>query len=103
MTVVGWFSEPLVPVAVTAYVPATVVNGTVIDSVDESDPPDATVTEGGLTVALQPDGADAVSETSPLNPLSDVTVTVELPEAPAAIAKADGDAEIEKSGVDTDA
>ena len=101
VTVAEWFNEPLVPVTVTVYVPAAVVDGTVIDSVDEADPPDPTVSEVGLTDALHPVGAVAASATVPLNPFSDVTVIVEFPEAPALIVKADGEAEIEKSGVVT--
>jgi hypothetical protein len=74
------------------YAPAVAADGTAIDNVDEPDPP---VTEDGVTVTLQPDGAEADSETVPLKPLSDVTVTVELPEDPATIVKTEGDAEIE--------
>jgi hypothetical protein len=68
------------------------VDGTVIDSVDEPEP---SATEDGLTVAVQPEGADTVKETVPLNPLSDVTVTVESPDDPAKIVKEEGDAETE--------
>jgi hypothetical protein len=99
VTVAEWTNEPLVPVTFTVYVPASVVDGTVIVSVDEADPPDETVSEGGLGDALQPFGAVAASVTVPLNPLSDVTFIVEFPEAPALIVRADGDADIEKSGV----
>ena len=93
--VVVWLNEPLVPVTVTGYFPAAVLDGTVIVNVDELDPPDETVSEGWLGDALQLFGAAVVSVTVPLNPLSDVTVIVELPEAPAWIVKADGEAEIE--------
>ena len=101
VTIAEWFNKPLVPVTVTMYVPAVADVGTVIDSVDVADPPDATVSEVGLTDALQPVGAVTVSETVPLNALSDFTVIVEVPEAPALIVRADGDAEMEKSGVVT--
>jgi hypothetical protein len=77
---------------VTLYVPAVAVDGTVIDSVDEPEPP---ATEDGVTVAVQPEGADTAKETVPLNPLSDVTVTVESPDDPAKIVKEEGDAETE--------
>ena len=83
------------PVTVTAYPPGEAVDGTVIDSVDEPDPP---VTEDGITVTLQPEGAEADNETVPLKPLSDITVTVETPDDPATTVKAEGDAETEKSG-----
>ena len=99
VTVAVWLSEPLVPVTVMVYVPALVPVGTVIDSLDVADPPDATVSEVGLTDALQPVGPVTVSETVPLNVLSDFTVTVEAPLAPGLIVRADGDAEIEKSAV----
>jgi hypothetical protein len=81
-----------VPVTVTVYAPAVAVDGTVINSVDEPDPP---TTEDGVTVAVQPEGADTVRETVPLKPLSDATVTVELPDDPATTVKAEGDAETE--------
>ena len=98
--VVAWLSVPFVPVTVTAYVPAAAVDGAVIVRVDEADPPDVTVSEDELRDAFRSVGADAASETVPLNVLSDATVIVELcEEDPARIVKADGDAEIEKSGV----
>lgn len=81
--VVVWLNKLLVPVTVTGYFPAAVLDGTVIVNVDELDPPDETVSEGWLGDALQLFGAAAASVTVPLNPLSDVTVIVELPEAPA--------------------
>jgi len=93
--VVVWLNETLVPVTVTGYFPAAVLDGTVIVNVDELDPPDETTSEDELRDAFQPVGAAAASVTVPLNPLSDVTVIVELPEAPAWIVKADGEAEIE--------
>ena len=82
----------------TVYAPAEAVEETVIDIVDEPEPPDPTVNEEGVAVTLQPDGAYGVNETAPLKPLSEVTVTVELPDDPAATAKAEGDTETEKSG-----
>jgi hypothetical protein len=77
---------------VTVYAPEEAVEGTVIDSVDEPDPP---VTEDGVTVAVQPEGAEGVNETVSVNPLMDVTVTVETPDDPATIVKEEGDAETE--------
>jgi hypothetical protein len=74
------------------YAPAVAADGTAIDNVDEPDPP---ATEDGVTVAVQPEGADTVKETVPLKPLSDVTVTVETPDDPATIVKEEGDAETE--------
>jgi hypothetical protein len=99
VTVTEWLNVPLVPVTVTVYVPTLVVDETFIDSIDEEDPPGATVGDDGLREALKPLGADAASETVPEKALTDVTFIVELPEAPVLIPKADGDAEIEKSGV----
>jgi hypothetical protein len=101
VTVAEWFSEPLVPCTVRVYVPAVVPVGTVMDSVDVADPPDATVSEVGLTDRVQPVGPETASETVPLKVLSDFTVMVEVPPVPALMVKADGDAEIEKSGVVT--
>jgi hypothetical protein len=68
------------------------VDGTVIDNVDEPEPP---ATEDGVTVAVQPEGADTVKETVLLKPLSDATLIKEDPEDPAGIVKAEGDAETE--------
>jgi hypothetical protein len=99
VTVAVWLSKPLFPVTVMVYVPALVPSGTVTFNIDVRDPPDVNTTEVGVRVAPKPVGTDATaSKTSPLNPLSDVTFIVELPEAPALIVRADGDAEIEKSG-----
>jgi hypothetical protein len=92
-------SEPLEPVTVTVYNPGAVPDGTGIDSVDEADPPDETVSEVGLRLTIQPTGALVISETVPLNPLREVAVIVELPEVPAWTVKEDGEAETEKSGV----
>ncbi len=97
VTVVEWFKEPLVPVTVTMYVPAVVLEETAMDSVDEADPPDVTASEVELSVAVKPAGADAATETVPLNPLSDATVIVELPEVPCWILSELGDADKEKS------
>jgi hypothetical protein len=94
-----WLNEPFVPVTVTTYVPAETAVETVIVSVDEADPSGATMSEDGSRPALKPVGADTASETVSSNPLSDATVVVELPEDPAEIVKADGEAEMEKSGV----
>ena len=99
VTVVECVSEPLEPVTVTVYNPGAVPDGTGIDSVDEADPPDETVSEVGLRLTIQPTGALVISETVPLNPLREVAVIVELPEVPAWTVKEDGEAETEKSGV----
>ena len=102
VTLVECVSKPLMPFTVTVYAPRAAVVGTLIVSVDIADPPDATVSEVGLTDTVQPVGPVTVSETVPLNLLSDFTVTVEVPVAPRLIVRADGDAEMEKSGVVTD-
>jgi hypothetical protein len=101
VTVAEWLSEPLAPVTATGYVRVVLLDGTVTVSVDELDPPDRILSDGGLVDVLHPVGAAGVSVTVPLNPLSEVTVIVEFPEVPALIVKADGEAEIEKSGVVT--
>jgi hypothetical protein len=98
VTVAEWLKEPRVPVTVTVYVPAPIDDGN-IDSVEETDPPEETVNEDGLSEVVKPFGADAVRATVPLNPLSDVTVMIGLPEPLGAIVKADGEADIEKSGL----
>jgi hypothetical protein len=69
--------------------------------VDEADPSAGGVTEAGLTVAPQLDGPLAVSDTVPLNPLSEVTVIAEVGESPGLAVIEDGCAVMEKSGVAT--
>jgi hypothetical protein len=83
-----------VAATVTVYVPAEVVDGAIIDSVDVLDSSGSIVSEDGSRAAFKPDGADGVSETVPLNPLSDATLIKEDPEDPARIDKAEGDDEI---------
>ncbi len=71
---------------------------TVILSVDVPE----VVIDVGLRVAVNPVGAfDSESATVPLNPLSDFTVTVEVPEDPLLMERDVGDVEIEKSGLTT--
>jgi hypothetical protein len=83
VTVAVWLNVPLVPVTVTVYVPLIVPEGTVIVSVDLSLPPCETVSEVVLSDASHPAGAAVTaSATVPVNPLSDVAVTVEIPDAP---------------------
>ena len=94
-------SEPLVPVTVIVYVPVLAVEETVIFRADFAEPPDTKVAEDELRVAVRPEGAVAFSETVPPNPLREFNVIVEDPEDPRLIVMADGDAEIEKSGVAT--
>jgi hypothetical protein len=79
VTIVEWLNKPLVPVTVTVYVPAAVVDGIVIVSVDEADLADESGSEDGLEDVIQPIGAVATSVTVSLNSLSDVTVIIELP------------------------
>lgn len=55
----------------------------------------------GLKLTIQPDGALAERVTVPVNPLSAATVIVEVPELPLFIVEEVGEAEMEKSGVDT--
>jgi len=56
------------------------------------------VTLVGLMIAPMPGEGVTVKETTPENPLSEVTVIVEVPEAPGAIIRLEGVAEMEKSG-----
>ncbi len=75
-TVAEWDSEPLVPVTVTVKL-AEPEQLTV--SVEVPDAPKVILV--GFRVAVQPAGAPvAVSETTPLKPLTDVTLINELPE-----------------------
>ena len=96
--VVEWLVDPLVPVSVTAYVPAEVPVGTVTEMVAVCEAPAETASEDGLKLTVQPVGADAVKVTVPLKSLTDVAVTVDVPEEPACTLKVDGE-ETKKSGV----
>ena len=76
--VMAWLNVPLVPLTVTVYDPLLVPVGTVIVSVDVPD-----VWIGFLLkLVVQPVGALVESVTCPVNPLSAVTVMVEVPEEP---------------------
>ena len=71
-----------------------------IDKADELEPPEVIASEDKLRAAVT-EGLDVavISETTPLNPLSDDIVIVEAADVPAGIVKEDGDEEIAKSGV----
>ncbi len=56
------------------------------------------VTLVGLTVAVKPGVDTTVSDMVPVNPLTDINVTVEVPEVPAPIVTVVGEAVIVKSG-----
>jgi hypothetical protein len=84
-----------VAATVTVYVPAVIIDGTVIDSVDVLDSSESIVSEDGSRAAFKPDEVDCVSETVSLNPLMDATLIEEDPEDPAGTDKAEGDAEME--------
>jgi hypothetical protein len=79
VTVAVWLSVPLVPITVTVYVPLLVPEGTFIVSVDA---PEVCIWFE-VKLVLQPVGALVESVTGPVNPFRAVTVTVELPGAPA--------------------
>jgi len=79
VTVAEWVSEPLVLVTVIVNLPDLTDDGTVIDSVDVADPPDANVSDVGLTDTVQPLGVVTVRDTVPLNMLSDFSVIAEVP------------------------
>lgn len=59
--------------------------------------PPVSVTLDGLTVAVRPEGADAVTVTVPPKPLTDVMVTVEVALPPATIVRLLGMAVMVKS------
>jgi len=89
----------LVPVTVRVYVPRATEALTVIVNVDVADPPEGGVTEVGLKVAVTPVGAPETDKaTAELKPFREVTVMVDVPEAPCTIVREAGEADIEKSG-----
>jgi hypothetical protein len=71
--------------------------------VEDAEPPADGVTEAGLREAPHPAGTLVAKFTTSLNPLREVTVIVEVGEAPRLAVIEDGDADIEKSGVVTGA
>lgn len=74
---------PLVPVTVRVEVPRVAVAETVIVRVEVAELPEGGVTEVGLNVVVTPVGApDTERLTAELKALTEVTVTVEVPEAP---------------------
>jgi hypothetical protein len=81
------------------YFPAAVPVGTAIDSVEVADPPGVILGKAVIDV-VKPVGATvADNETVSVNEFSDFTViVVEVSGAPGLIVRADGEAEIEKSG-----
>src|SRR5437016_6262665 len=89
--------EPLVPVAVTVYVPAEPEQ----ESEDVAEPPEGVVTLVGFKLHVKPvDGdTDAVNDTAPLNPFKLDTVIVEVPAVPALTLTGVGLVLIIKSGV----
>lgn len=96
VTVVEWCRLPLVPVMVMVNVPVEALFPVKV-SVEVPDPP---VTLVGLNVAVTPDGREpVVSVTVPVNPLSDVIVTVVDVEPLLDIVRLVGDALMLKSPV----
>jgi len=87
---------PLVPVAVTVYVPAEPEQ----ESEDVAEPPEGVVTLIGFKLHARPvDGdTDAVNDTAPLNPFRLVIVIVEVPAVPASALTEVGLVLIIKSG-----
>ena len=86
-----WDSVPLDPVTCTEKVPvmlAPMVRVAV---------PEPVMLVGFMTAPIPLEWA-RVSKTVPENPLTEVTVIVEVPEAPGAIVRLEGVAEMEKSG-----
>ena len=91
MTVAEWDRVPLAPVTVTVYDPADPLQ----ESVEVPEP----VTLVGVRVQVKPVGGLmlGVRLTTPTNPLSAVTVIVEVPETPAKTVALIGLAAIVKS------
>jgi hypothetical protein len=100
-TVVVWTSVPLVPVTVTVNGPALVLVLVAMVSVEVVAPFAGGFTLVKLTLQAAPVGQPArVSPTAPVNPLNELTVTVELPDPPCVMAGKDARlADSEKSGV----
>lgn len=92
VTVVECDRDPLVPVTCIVNVPVELVP-TVSVAVPEP------VMLVGLMIAPIPGDGLTEKETSPLNPLIDVTVMVEVPEEPLTRARLEGFALMAKSGV----
>jgi hypothetical protein len=93
VTVAVCDSAPLVPVTVTVYAPALPEQ----DSVEVPEVPRVTLV--GVRVHVRPVAGEtvAVSETVPAKPWSEVTVIVEIPDAPARTVTLVGLAAIVKS------
>jgi hypothetical protein len=89
---IEWAIDPLMPVICTENVPAELP---VTVSVAVPEP----VMVAGLIVALSPDGTATLRETTPENPLSDVTLIVEVPEEPRESTMLEGLADKPKSGL----
>lgn len=91
MTVAEWDNVPLVPVTVTVYNPADPIQ----ESVEVPEPARLV----GVKVQLKPVDGEMLEArlTTPANPLSAVTVIVEVPEAPARTVALAGLAPIVKS------
>jgi len=84
---------------VNVYVPVGAVDGTVIERTDDPEPPDTMASEVGVKVTVQPAGTGVmVKPTVPAKLLTEVIVIVELVEVPAAMFKADGEADSETLG-----
>ena len=83
------------------YVFPTAVDGTLRDTIDDAELPDATVTQDGLNVILQPTGTtDTEKLTDPLNPPRDDTVTFTILDEGTFTLMVEGEAEMEKPCVD---
>ena len=72
-----WESDPLVPVTITVKVP------TVVDVQDRVAVPDPVTLLGVIVLQVIPAGTVSVRATEPENPLTPVTVIVEVALAPA--------------------
>ena len=98
VTVVECVSVPLVPVMVTVNVPRLSPDEPVKVSTEVPDPPEDTVIEAGLKLAVTPVGGFAESVTVPLNPFRLVTVIVVETDPSLCIVTLAGEALMLKSG-----
>ena len=87
--------EPLVPVTLTLYDPGAILGPTEIVKVDVPDP----AIELVVRVAVSPEGALELSDTTSVKPLVAVTVMTELPLAPGTMVRLAGLGVIVKLGV----
>ena len=83
LTVAVWVLPPPEPVTVRVDVPVAAEAETATVRVEVAELPEVRVTEVGFNVAVTPVGAPETERlTVPVKPLRDVTVIVDVPDAP---------------------